>query len=349
MQNTKLICYFVAGIGNNEQNGNFIQKNLSQFLNIKIERVKFRFHTIRSGLRTIAKTYFKCQPLENSPFLNFLFEEIKNDIKNNFFVYVLGHSFGGAIVNRIAQMFSNEDIEYQNILSKLSEEYRKKLENSNKINIEFLHSATELYENEKKKLNEKYIINLNNLKMATFGSIFMAPKVSIGRVNLINYLSIGDVAIKCNKIEPEKYDNLILSLKIKNKIICKLQKQDPESNIIQICLYNNEESLCKKKISIFLWKEHNEYDNLMYIIFYAKDLNIYNLKTLKTSNNINNSQKLPYLTLQNYNNSNSNLLVSNNNNNNNLSFNNNYFKGGFLSRKIKKYINLTKKTKKTKS
>ena len=239
MQRTDVICYFVSGMGckNNLDDTLYIQNWISKSLDIPITNVKYYCHKYSSGVKCVLKTYFKNLPLEESLFVHRLAIDITNDIilKKNSMVFVFGHSFGGAIVNKIAQIFNSLP----------------------------LTLTTE---------------QIGKLNIAAFGSIYIAPDDSVNNINIKNYISISDIAIKCNKIIPIPFKDLSVTLvDYSRKIICKLQKDIPEAKIIQICLYKNEpnERLCRLRTSIFKWEEHNSYFILMNTMFIFYTINIY--------------------------------------------------------------------------
>jgi len=106
-------------------------------------------------------------PLTNIVFLNDYYTKILTELKNNKKILLLGNSFGGAIVNRIA-MEINESLEQQS----------------------------------------------KNLEIIAFSSIFVAPYSKVNKINLTNFLILGDVAQKLNsQFEPlpqsiENYDSI---------------------------------------------------------------------------------------------------------------------------------------------
>jgi hypothetical protein len=213
-------------------------------------------------------------PLKESNFVHNLADEITADLSNTAYknVLVLGHSFGGAIVNRVAEIF----------------------------NANYSQTRSVIY---------------NKLSMVTFGSIYIPDYNNIDKINIINYLSNSDVAIKCNKIAPIGIEDMIITLhfpilKNKTKIVCKLPIQKLETKTIQLCLYDTEsgETLCRTNgPSILKWEEHKNYSFMMSTILYffsvskkngtsesyIKDvINVYNIPYVENKNN-------PYLTIDN--------------------------------------------------
>jgi hypothetical protein len=120
--------------------------------------------------------------------------------------------------------------------------------------------------------------NYNKLSMVGFGSIYIPSYESLEHINIINYLSNSDVAMKCNKIRPIPFEDMRLKLHSprfymrENKIICKMpvsQESFEKTKRIQICLYNLEsgQPLCRTEgPSITEWEEHNTYYLILDII-----------------------------------------------------------------------------------
>jgi hypothetical protein len=120
--------------------------------------------------------------------------------------------------------------------------------------------------------------NYNKLSMVGFGSIYIPSYESIEHINIINYLSNSDVAMKCNKIRPIPFEDMRLKLHSprfhmrENKIICKMpvsQESFEKTKRIQICLYNLQsgQPLCRTDgPSITEWEEHNTYYLILDII-----------------------------------------------------------------------------------
>ena len=219
------IWYFVSGLGcdlrRNEERE--IINWISNETNIPEEKVKFRCHKSSSALKCIAKTYLTMIPLKDSKFVNKLVNEItedinKSDIKS---VVIFSHSFGGAMVNKVAEI-----------------------------------------------LNVSENININKLNIATFGSIYLAPEENIYNLNMFNYLSISDVAIKCNQVVPARLDRMNIYLMLNRMIVCQLLKENT-SKLIQLCLYDVEtgKQICLPNfVSILRWNEHNYYSYVMQTI-----------------------------------------------------------------------------------
>jgi hypothetical protein len=269
------IIYFVNGLGCyglSEEQENVYKTWISSWGNVPQENIKYKCHKTSSALKCIVKTYFSSMPLQESNFVNNLADEITADISNTAYknVLVLGHSFGGAIVNRIAEIF----------------------------NTNYTQARSTIY---------------NKLSMAAFGSIYIPAYNNIENINIINYLSNSDVAMKCNKMAPIEIEDMLITLyfpklKNKNNIVCKLPIQKLQTKTIQLCLYDTQsgEPLCRTNgPSIVKWEEHKNYSFMMATILYffrvskkngtsesyIKDvINVYNIPYIGIDNN-------PYLTI----------------------------------------------------
>lgn len=154
-------------------------------------------------------------------------------------VIVYGHSYGGAIVNRIAEEINDKDT------------------------------------------NGTY---LSKIFMTAFGSIYITKP---SRVNLLNYVFIGDVALKLNHLADTTLDILDKELKDKDgKILLKYKKSN--ENIIRLCDYDHYRDLCTihKKGILFgnkeEWTIHNKYHYLMFYLIRNYSNNIED-----SNNNIN--------------------------------------------------------------
>jgi len=143
-------------------------------------------------------------------------------------------------------------------------------------------------------LNVSQNININKLNIATFGSLYLAPEENIDNLNMLNYLSISDVAIKCNHIVPARLDRMNIFLMLNRMIVCQLPKENT-TRLIQICLYDVDsgKQLCSPNvISIFKWYEHNYYLYLMHTML----INFVRSRTYEEKNinfiNVYDSEKL---------------------------------------------------------
>ena len=169
------------------------------------------------------------------------------DLSKDSEVIVIGNSYGGAVINRVALL-----------------------------------------------MHQRLQIPPANVFFLGFGSIYIpAKRYELFNVNLINYLSLGDVALKTNwlhRVVPNFVDlkKALLDTSLTNwnsnvraypdvisppPIVCLFQNNKldyTEGTLRWICLFNNHKPLCfvngkQRKISVFHWKEHN-YVNLIELI-----------------------------------------------------------------------------------
>jgi hypothetical protein len=104
-------------------------------------------------------------------------------------VFLFGHSFGGLIVNRICEEINkciiNEDVD--------SPETKEKKRN-------YIDDFNEIYKTHTSEdFSSELLKNrIHNLAAASFGSIYLSIRENTSEINLINYMYIGDVAIRCN-------------------------------------------------------------------------------------------------------------------------------------------------------
>lgn len=214
-------------------------------LNIPYENIHIKCY--KQSYINIVKSYIGFTPLKvnrfkNSEITESLYEEILV-LSAESEVIVIGHSYGGAIINRVALL-----------------------------------------------MHQRLPIPPTNVYFLAFGSIYIPRKrYEPFNVNLINYLSLGDVALKTNWLRAPKFVDLKVALlnrdltkwkRLKNRfseslppIICSFQNNqidDTEGTLRWICLFDNDKPLCivngkQRKISAFDWTEHY-YVNLMELI-----------------------------------------------------------------------------------
>ena len=191
----------------------------------------------------ITKSYLGLSPLKRftrsgwrpSNIIESLCEEIiqSSDTHADGSIVVMGHSYGGAIINRAAMAMSNLETKYKNV------------------------------------------------HFIGFGSIYVPTHVP-SNVNLLNYLSLSDVAMKTNglshKIPLYSRLNKVLynALSYESDIVCTFQNESINS-VRWVCLFENNEPLClnnekQRKISVVDWKEHYYSKLIMNILYYNSPL-----------------------------------------------------------------------------
>ena len=225
-QYTRTVWYFVEGLVP-EGVSHYIVNQIHKTTGLPLENIKYKRHKYSSGYKNVLRTVCHLPPLPNSDYVRNMAAEITQDIDNPAIdlVVVFGHSFGGAIVNRTAELLN-------------------KLPNPNLI----------------------------KLQMASFGSIYFAPEHKVSTINIINYISVSDIAMKCNHLPHlMTLNEMPLALMNGTEVICRLPPNDPASKIKQICLYNRRgEPMCTKGVR-FDMAEHLHYHALyvqMYINFH---------------------------------------------------------------------------------
>jgi len=223
-----VLIYYSLGLGCNGINLQRVKEDVAEITGILLENVLIICHKNSSAIKSIIQTYSGNCPLINSNFIRGFTNSVKKNVKIYKKIFLFGHSFGGAIINRVAEELN-------------------------------------------KSLDDSY---LEKIQFATFGSIYISK--AIPRINIFNYMAIGDVASKCNgiiidpkDIELEKAQKLIDS----NTMDIDLKyKKHSDYNIITCCFYNNNEPAClNMKKSVFgnnaEWIVHNKYNILIYYLF----------------------------------------------------------------------------------
>jgi hypothetical protein len=201
-------------------------------------------HNTSAALKSVVKTYFRYKPLTDSAFVKSLYNEIREACDRFSCVVVFGHSFGGAIINRVAEEVQLNPIEGN-----------------------------------------------AHLSFVGLGSIYVAPVEKVQSVDIVNYVSIGDHALKANKLyKMPPYSELTEYASIPEFIYFQYTTERLIDNkkVIPICLYSNEpnEPLCRQKvlgvlgrpghISLLRTDEHLAYDNVLKALLY---LNIKNIQS----------------------------------------------------------------------
>ena len=255
--------FFIDGLGcvkNDQSTTNFFKYgdiNTDNELTVVCEsRTETRLETAKH-FGTIAKTTCAFKPLRGEKNKQFLYDIVnqilQKSAENKDGVYVYGFSFGGMIVNRIVEILVKE-LETSGI--------RTQNENVDKL--------------------------LKNIHFATFGSIYVTK--DFGSLDIINYISVGDVANTCTrfikhkqfvsekKLE-KKYTKLSLESisGITKKLLYKERSRSKgEPKLYDLCFYANKEdakSTCTQIINmapIFRvaheWDIHNNY--YLYLVIY---------------------------------------------------------------------------------
>ena len=134
----------------------------------------------------IDSSYINKITVKDKPILKYIIELISNGNE----VFLFGFSLGGLFVNRICE-------EIQNYI----------------INKEKTDEKKGFLNNYKKKLI-----------VATFGSIYLVDKDSLGSINIINYMYINDVAIRMNYHQIKKDGGVPNHADLNKNFICEKGK-----------------------------------------------------------------------------------------------------------------------------
>lgn len=154
-------------------------------------------HSYASALKNVAKTVCYIPPSKSDNYVIKLQKIVEGYLYLNKKVMLLGHSYGGSVVARIAEYFNNKS-------------------------------------------------GVKNLHVATFGSIYISNPKDIKNVDMMQYMKINDVALKCNKLTSPKFLNY---------------KVDVSNKLTWINAEGKQ------------WDIHNSYDEVIRNVFMSKDVN----------------------------------------------------------------------------
>jgi hypothetical protein len=216
-------------------------KTISKITKIPQENIKLRCAKTKSATNCILKTYFNMMPLTESNFLNSLVDEVTSDMNNESYkkVVVFGHSYGGAIVNRLAEIM-NLNGENEN-LSKL-----------------YLATFGSIYLANEEKINKINIFNyMSNADVAIMCNKLPQKRFEDMHIKLMLYNEI------ICALPPEDKST-------KTKQLCLYDEPNPKwPNGKPLCLHRISDKLHLGKegtVSIFKWREHNHYSDLERVI-----------------------------------------------------------------------------------
>lgn len=284
-----IICYYVAGLGSEKNEGEekYITENI--FKTTNQSKINYKTHKDTSAIKNIFKKILHISPLHNSNFVYNLAYDIIVDLQRDNIVFVLGHSFGGMIVNKTAEIiqtiFDNKPIDRSNLIKKINDKINTNDNESDNTNLYYLlHLLNHPDLDKSKSLLEK-------LQIATFGSIYFAKRYEIDKLKIYNYISSSDPANACNGLTKKKILPIILKNTYNDLIYSDIQEKEKDKDpyIIQICLHkisykdNTELCLINKKNEICdrnritNWEEHVSYVPFMKALLENKDLNVYNI------------------------------------------------------------------------
>lgn len=287
-KNSDIICYYVGGLFTKEiiNEKKYIINTIQNALDIPTTNIKYKTHSSIFAIQQISNQLINRTPLSSdNTFIHKIVYDILIDLENKQInkVFVLGHSYGGMIVNRAAEII-----------------HAMCYGNNNTDNIDNIDM-----DNLPNKLTNKKKTNINILKklsISTFGSIYFANDLNVKNLNIFNYISSSDQANHCNQLFKKPYLPFTLKIPYIGINCCDIQEKEKDPFIIQICLYkmdlNDNKPLCyknkknriHKKNKVTNWDEHTHYTFFMSILLKNYDMNVYNL----SSKNKNTFFKLEY-------------------------------------------------------
>ena len=102
------IVVYGLGCETIDDNLEFISKYLKALTNIPIEVMCDKSEIISVGA-TIAATYCKITPWKLDKFVKEVYKVVKKNIDNGYNVILIGHSYGGSVVSRVAEIFNDDE------------------------------------------------------------------------------------------------------------------------------------------------------------------------------------------------------------------------------------------------
>ncbi len=241
---------------------------ISRTANIPEENIKLRCAKTKSAQNCILKTYFSMMPLTESKFLNSLVDEVTSDMNNESYkkVVVFGHSFGGAIVNRLAEIMN---LNGETNLSKL-----------------YLATFGSIYLANEERINK---INIFNYMSNADVAIMCNKLPQIRFEDMHTKLMLNDRIICA--LPPEDKST-------KTKQLCLYKYSTKWPNGKPLCLHRISDKLHLGKegtVSIFKWSEHIHYSGLESVIMHNYRLGVNNFINVYESSK-ERSLLAPYLT-----------------------------------------------------
>ena len=254
--------YYVEGLGcqrNNDEIGSPTQSKY-RFFDYIIAQEDFTYvchQKFDAPLRGIVNSAVGFRPMKQSKFLHELVQNVINHAKENE-VYIYGHSFGGAIVNRLAEELST--INHQALLQRI-----------------FIGAFGSIY-----LAKLKTDTNVNLINYIAIGDVANTTTWGIKHKSFIN-----DDELKTYKEITQEYTNIDDTTDIKT--ICKYKPRE-NTNIIDVCLFNftPNDPLCTNKIlaapiirAKYEWEIHNGYIRLIQYLMMHRTNNITSLDPLQ--------------------------------------------------------------------
>jgi hypothetical protein len=237
-----LCIFFIYGLGckyMDESDNLDIQMEIANKANISEKDVKMICHDKHfAPIRGILSSFFDYVPMQNSSFLRRLKQDVLAQLLSYKKVLILGHSYGGAIANRLAEELNDD-------------------------------------------------ANVSSIKIATFGSIYVAHPDDVQNVSIVNYQSINDLSSKFNKNRNISYQDLTYNIQGYNIL---MSGKDVE-NVVDVCIATAENPTCAVKKKSFFgsdeeWEIHNNYFDLIFLLSSVRSNNI-----LPSSQSFNANEK----------------------------------------------------------
>ena len=104
----KGIVVYGLGCGSSDDNLQLISNNLSIISHIPIEVMCDKSEVLSVGA-TIVATYCKITPWKLDKFVKEVYKTVKKNIEDGFNIILIGHSYGGSVVSRVAEIFNNDE------------------------------------------------------------------------------------------------------------------------------------------------------------------------------------------------------------------------------------------------
>lgn len=224
-----------------------------------IQTIATRITGIGNPLADISELSLEKKDGTDVPLLVILIEHLIADKQ----VFLFGHSFGGLVVNRICQEMHKCCVDT---------EYHKQFKDKDG-NQYIKDAAISLLMG---KLNARH--QLKNLIAATFGSIYIPERSTHEKINIFNYMLIGDVAIRCNYYElieevPHHYELDRNYLCSNGKILYKYDTLNVSKKVVFMNAYSTSKKVPLNDMSITCdinlnnfkqqWVVHNYYSELI--------------------------------------------------------------------------------------
>lgn len=272
--------YYNGGLNCSIDYVKILEKNILDIVSEKHKQYKFilKYQCIRKAVRTIINQYlsyysvyrlfgklFKNKDIDyfDKDYYNNIISDLDN--KNIHKIFIIGYSFGGYIISKLAEKI------HKNFNSE------RNLDKLNIVTFGSIYSPPEDIFN-----------NFNfNFKMY----------MSISDVSLKSNHIVRDI-IKRGYNKGKYYNLLTLKDFIPYGKLCLFEKENESKNLIIVCLNdtNSKKPLCgkdiidvfrwKKHVSYLKWKEHLSYMPLFYEFIYYLNIDIYDIYKKKEDKNI---------------------------------------------------------------